>query len=76
MTASAVREASDLYLLLFTLCARGSDGKATVRIGGTNDIPYAHSHGTAVFPRGMTWLHYDWKAHREMDADGSLLWQS
>ena len=27
------------------------------------------------FQAGMTWLHYDWKARQEMNADGSLSWQ-
>ena len=38
-----------------------------------------HSHGNVVLPCSsdarMTWLHYDWKAWREMNTDGSLSWQ-
>ena len=45
------------------------------RISGIDDISYTHSHGTTVLPYGMTCLHYDWKARKEMNADGSLFWQ-
>ena len=60
----AVRETSrgypDLDPLLFTLC--GSNGKALVRIGGTNDVPYTQSWDDNLSMWEMTWLHYDWKA--------------
>ena len=38
----------------------------------------SHMHtviGLQSFHAGMTWLQYDWKARREMNADGSLSWQ-
>ena len=31
--------------------------------------------GLQSFHAGMTWLQYDWKESREMNADGSLSWQ-
>ena len=39
-------------------------------------IPLPHIvMGLQSFHMGMTCLHYDWKARKEMNADGSLFWQ-